>query len=382
MTYKALLRNGISVAQRVLGPLVFPGDGPIVVMPDPRSAAEFRLRACHFAPALGEGYDVLDRVPKLVLLSHRPVVFLTMPEQRWLAKLPNMFVLDHEQCADDAWNWFGLVMALRPEFFREEVRKAEGRFHKLALHLREGYKKCYIFGTGGSLERAGEHDWSDGIRVVSNTIVKDGSLWRHVDPHVIVAGDALYHFGHTEFAISFRKDLACRMRETQTFFIYPAMFHDLVLRELGEFSDRLIPIPIGDKRSSIQDLISDFELPFMGNVLNLLLLPVACTLSKDVYLWGFDGRAPDDKMFWKNSSKHFYQEHVAKLQAAHPAFFELHVPKSNPEKYVKTVHGDKLEQDLSEAESRGWRFTLLHKSWTETLQRRFRVIDGFLGATK
>jgi hypothetical protein len=109
----------------------------------------------------------------------------------------------------------------------------------------------------------------------------------------------------------------------------------------------------------------------MGNVLPLLLLPLACSFSQKVYLWGFDGRGPEDKLFWRNSAKHSYPEYIPELQRAHPAFFSYNLPKENLNKYVQQVHGDVLEAELTKAEEKGWKFFMMHKSWTPTLQKRY-----------
>jgi len=238
---------------------------------------------------------------------------------------------------------------------------------------KEGLQKVYAFGTGPSLALAANRDWSDGYRIVCNTIVRDRELWHHLQPHFIVAADAIYHFGFTEFARRFREDLRKRMSESSTLFMYPEMFHGIVARELADFADRLIPVPQGLHRDFHQSLLEVFSLPNLGNVLNLVLLPLACTLSRDVYLWGFDGRAPTDQLFWANSSKHSYPEFMDDLRAAHPSFFEHFVPTGKPTTYVAQFHGDELDRCLTEAESSGWRFTMLHKSWTATLQKRFRA---------
>jgi len=107
-------------------------------------------------------------------------------------------------------------------------------------------------------------------------------------------------------------------------------------------------------------------------VLNLLLLPLGCTLSKNVFLWGFDGRAPNDQLFWANSAKHSYPELMDTLRAAHPSFFEHFVPADKPTQYVRKVHGDQLDECLSQSERDGWSFVMMHKSWTPTLQKRYR----------
>ena len=113
-------------------------------------------------------------------------------------------------------------------------------------------------------------------------------------------------------------------------------------------------------------------MPNLGNVLNILLLPLACSLSKSVWLWGFDGRAPDDKLFWANSSKHSYPELLPELQQEHPAFFRTFVPKDKENSYVTAVHGDELDRRLIDAERDGYEFVMMHASWTHTLNKRVR----------
>ena len=200
--------------------------------------------------------------------------------------------------------------------------------------------------------------------------MRDKELWHHIKPHFIVAGDAIYHFGFTLFAKSFRADLKKRLLETDTKFLYPSLFHEIVMREFSDVSDKLIPIPFGFNQHIHDDLRDNFLLPKIGNVLSLLPLPLGCTLAKQIYLWGFDGRAPTDNLFWANSSKHSYPECMDELQKAHPAFFSHNVPTSNPTKYYNEVHGETLDKNLTEAEQLGWRFIMMHETYTPALQKR------------
>jgi hypothetical protein len=242
---------------------------------------------------------------------------------------------------------------------------------RITVLRQEAKSKCYIFGTGPSLEKAIDRKWDDGYRVVCNTIVRDPILWDYLKPDFVVAGDAIYHYGHTEFARAFRRDLRARLEGSNTLFLYPAQFHAVIEREFDGLEGQLIPIPYGWKRKVNVDLSQSFQLPNHGNVLGLLLLPLACTLSKHVYLWGFDGRAPNDKLFWKNSSKHTYPEFMEELKKAHPKFFDHYVPASDPNKYTRDTQGDRLELALQIAEKEGWTFEMMHPSWTLTLQRRY-----------
>ncbi|HHT9146718.1 MAG TPA: hypothetical protein ACFYD4_13770 [Candidatus Wunengus sp. YC61] len=281
----------------------------------------------------------------------------------------NTYYVDHTRNPGDGGAWCRLSMKYGSSTF--DLHAAHKVFVDYVNELQlKGYKRVYLFGTGPSLAKAINYPWDDGYRVVCNTIVRDKELWHHINPHFIVAGDAIYHFGFTTFAKKFREDLKKRLLETDTRFLYPSLFHEIVSRDFSEVSDKLIPIPIGTYRCIHNDLRKNFSLPNIGNVLSLLLLPLGCTLAKDVCLWGFDGRAPEDKLFWSNSSKHSYPEHMDELRGAHPAFFSHHVPESDPTKYVKEVHGDTLDINLTLAEREGWRFRMLHDSFTPTLQKR------------
>ncbi len=373
-TYRAV-RRALYQVQRILGS--FLGRDEILLFSEnitQEEMSEVATRMRYYLPEFPE--------QKIRLVTHSPWrVLLTLDPLLLFGKLPrcaaplskvlhNLFCIDYRSCPQDGWEWVRLTN-LRYRH-RPDIRRAKGLFVERVGALRDQkLDKSYIFGTGPSLEKAIDRDWSDGYRIVSNTIVRDPVLWKHLNPHFIVAADAIYHFGHTSFATAFRRDLMARLSETPTLFVYPGFFDAIVQRHFSPFQDRLIPIPMGLHQEIHVDLCKRFQLPNMGNVLVLMLLPLGCTLSKTVCLWGFDGRAPSDQLFWSNSNKHTYQELIPEIQKAHPCFFQHYVPKEDPNKYVRRVHGDLLEKRLSAAENAGYHFHLMHRSWTPTLQKRF-----------
>jgi len=238
---------------------------------------------------------------------------------------------------------------------------------------KENLGVSYLFGTGNSLSDASNFDWSDGYRIVCNTIVKSESTWKSLNPHIIVAADGLYHFSQSSHARKFRSDLIARFRERPALFVYPVRFHAIVSQELQEFSDWLMPMPEGNHESLSVSIDEAGGSPKgIGNILNILLLPIGCSLAKDVRLIGFDGRKAEDKLFWTNSATHSYPDLIEELHREYPAFFQDHVPTNDPLKYVRTYHGDALENRLVEAESLGWQFSLLFESTTAPLQKRYR----------
>lgn len=323
------------------------------------------------------GVDV--KVEKIPVNSLKPLIYhgpvlLHGPKANeipWWHRLLRLdFDVDEKSCAMEAWHWFDARIYLEG---RPDRITAKANYDLWKSELPADLDKVYLFGTGPSLANAMSRDWSDGIRIVCNTIVRDPELWHHIKPNAITAGDALYHFGYTDFACAFRRDLLKRLRESpEVVFIYPEYFHSRVVADLDIDARRLVPIETGQETAVHECVSKRFELPALGNVLNKLLLPVGCDVSRNVKLWGFDGRAPDAKLFWANSAKHAYPELMDTLQAAHPAFFDHFVPKADPEQYVRSVHGDVLEYCLSEAERAGFNIEMLHATYTPTLERRIR----------
>lgn len=376
---KVLRRIGTTALQLLqsAGSRIFRESGPIALVPPNLSTVDrndFLHRMTFYSPGTVSGIAFHNSIGMREIFSSRPILLYgtPLPCSWWSGLRAAVFDVDPRRNPHDGWAWcrFSKVGARPPPSARSAREKLRAQIARLQAL---GLSKSYVFGTGASLAQAIDRDWSDGYRIVCNTIVRDEKLWRHIDPHFIVAGDAIYHFGLTEFARTFRADLAKRLRETDTFFVYPDLFDEVVAREFGEFENRLIPIPAGKHFDIHVDLTKLFALPALGNVLNILLLPLACTLSKNVRLWGFDGRAPGDKLFWSNSIQHSYPELMSSLQKAHPAFFAHYLPTDKPDAYVKSVHGDQLDGALCIAEGQGWQFTMMHRSWTPTLQKRFSL---------
>jgi hypothetical protein len=373
--YKRVLAQALRPVQAA-GDLLSGDRRPIVLVPPGQDAKARELlleRLAFYGGLSADDVEFTTTLTSGMLLSSRRIARAdaTAGPTALLDWRRGTFNVDAEANPHDGWAWWDFARHDEPA--SEVEKSAAARLRDEIVRLRGlGLGKAYLFGTGTSLEKADQRDWSDGYRIACNTVVRDRDMWHHLDPHFLVAGDAIYHFGDSAFARAFRADLKLRLAEGRTFFVYPAQFTQLVERELGEFADRLVPVPVGTHRRLNVDLSREFALPGVGNVLNLLLLPLGCTLSQDVYLWGFDGRAPDDKLFWSNSPRHSYPELMPTLLERHPAFFRHYVPVEKPTTYVQNYHGDALDLALQAAEAQGWRFTMLHKSWTPTLQKRFK----------
>lgn len=281
--------------------------------------------------------------------------------------------VDYEKNPFEGWEWHRLLADLDLDYLDELLQLSKNRFIDFVKKIKQKRKqKVYIFGTGPSVSKAINRDFSDGYVIVCNTIVKDKKLFYHLNPDFIVATDAIFHFDNNKYANHFRSDLAMRLSENKkTRLFFGNIFFPMALRSFFEFKERLIGIKFNEKVFYNDNLIKNYFLPNHGNVLTLALLPLAATLSNNINLWGFDGRSQNDKLFWKHSVNHSYEKEIIDIYKKHPAFFDYQVPKSNPFKYINKYFKETLENNLQQYEKNGFKITMMHDSYTVPLKKRF-----------
>lgn len=310
------------------------------------------------------------------LLTGTPILWLgrmySPSERIWL----NEFNIDPTKCHVAAWSWHRLTCFLGrsdPELSIDKA-KLKAKFSQLKNQLHRRNHRAFVFGTGPSLASATNFDFSDGIRIACNTMVKSDTLWKHIDPDIIVAGDAIHHFSNTPYANNFRRDLRIRLSQKNSLiFFYPSDFHPFLAKEFSDLKEQMFPMPTSIFRNPFSN--RPMALPHKApneNVLTMLQLPIASRLSKTIYFLGFDGRGKNDSGFWKSSDDYNYIDELSALRQTYPAFFKHYLESSSDKNsYVKKVHGDKLDKFMKGAEAAGFELFSLAQSNTETFQKRY-----------
>ena len=274
--------------------------------------------------------------------------------------------IDRHSNTWDGWIWAPFCRSVQPrEYHLQQRADAKAQFNEYVASLPH-YSKSYIFGTGPSLDTAYQYDFSDGYRIVCNTIVKNEALLDHIQPHFIVAADAIYHFGNTVHAYRFRCDLERALVKRKLCFITQDNFYLLFMYYHPAAARSTVPVRT-DLPGIHLDLTKELAYSNIPNILNGLLLPLGSTLADEIYMLGFDGRAPADTYFWANSSLNSYSELKPTIMAAHPAFFE----GIDYQDYAKE-QSDNAEKIMSLGESQGKRYICLNQTHIPALQKRQR----------
>jgi hypothetical protein len=277
---------------------------------------------------------------------------------------PSLRDVDRHTNIWEGWTWAGFCASLRTLPERErQAEEAQEHFRSYVDTL-PAYDRCYVFGTGPSLDQAWGRSFDDGYRVVCNTIVRNKALLDHIAPHFIVAADAIHHFDNNTHAAAFRADLEVALRRRELRALVPDLFYPLIVAHHPDVVSKVIPA-----RTDLEGIHLDMKrcLAYtnLPNVLNGLLLPLASSLADDVFLLGFDGRAPGDEVFWANSAANSYPELKTAIMAAHPQFFQ----GMDYAQYA-AEQSDNAELILAKGESLGKHYYCLNPTHIPALRKR------------
>jgi len=233
------------------------------------------------------------------------------------------------------------------------------------------FNDVYVLGTGESIKKFDTDNIdNDAAVIVCNTIVKNKPLFTKLNPTIVVAGDALYHFSDELFSRNFQDDLQiCLNDNPDTIFIYPQVFECFMVRTFGGSNcSQLKGIPILNEKK-VDSLRRSFSLPRYGNSFNLLSFPVAKYLVRNnIYFVGYDGKGKEDENFWKNQEDIFYTEEANILLENNKAFRKHFLETQN---YSKRVFGDGLESRMNKVEKSGINLVTLFPSYTDAFKKRY-----------
>jgi glycosyltransferase involved in cell wall biosynthesis len=243
------------------------------------------------------------------------------------------------------------------------------RFRNLVLRLPT--EKAYVFGTGPSLEKAFEMDFSDGVSIISNTIVKNKELVDHIQPRIIVAGDPALHYGVSRYACEFRQHLIWVMAHYDAVLFMPMGYYPLFVKRYPYLKDRVFGIPIvpAVEENICLNLRERYESACYANVLTMLLLPIGTTLAQEVHIIGCDGRPPETIVenrqspspFWNHHKDSEQEEIYGTLKECHPSFFSMNYQDWYEE------HCKAIQTIINKGEDQGFSFVSATPSYVPAL---------------
>lgn len=262
----------------------------------------------------------------------------------------------------------------RKLFSSERVAKIDERTQAGLQELRQSVndKEIYVYGSAPSVSQLVEadYDFGNAEHIVCNSLVKNTELMDILKPRIVICGDPVFHGGPSRYAAEFRRTLNEFMGRYDSYLITFLDFvgnFEVALDE--KFHDRIIGVRQSNTIDVNLDLITEPTVFATENILTLLLLPMAFTLSPNVSVLGCDGRSfVQDEYFWAHDKKSQFDDLMDETKLVHPAFF---VRDFNGY-YIS--HCETLEKVLSSAEARGMRPRTITPSYIPPLAKRYQAV--------
>src|SRR5690606_24712061 len=186
------------------------------------------------------------------------------------------------------------------------------------------FERSWVLATGPTVENYKHQDFVGDLGIVCNSTILDQDLMDRVRPKLLVFADPIFHFGVSQYAGDFRREVRRVLEGTDIVVVVPFKYYPLLVSKFPEYGDRIIGIPFRPRRRFNLDIGGDFELKVTANILTLLLLPLATTFSMDVGILGCDGRPlEDDDYFWGHAQTTQINGQMQNIQEVHPGFFKI-----------------------------------------------------------
>ena len=281
-----------------------------------------------------------------------------------LLKSKRMFRVDHS-AERFSGSFYLKISELFPDEIKKYVEVSRDIFDDITEQCRS--KKGYIFGTGPNLSLARNYDFSDGVSIACNSMVRNRALLDRLRPPLIVIGDPIFHAGPSSYAAAFRSELVGALDRYDSYLIVPLRDYHIYKTYLpSRFHSRIAAIPYKNQEEPNLDLAKNFYVASTANVLTLFLIPLASTFFKDISLAGCDGRSLDeDGYFWGHDKASQFSDQMEKIKQAHPAFFVI----DYNDYYMD--HCNTLGKWLTKAEEAGNTISNLTPSYIPALRDRY-----------
>lgn len=248
----------------------------------------------------------------------------------------------------------------------ETTEKNQQKFKQLIQRF-QGSENAYLFATGPSSGAYGNYKYNQAssVVIICNSIINDEQMLAELKPDILVFADPIFHFGCSTYAQAFREKLLDVCSRYAFKILIPIKYYTIFCYHLPELEERIIGIPYIVDEPINFDLEKKFYLKTFDNILTFMMLPIAGSLAKKIYVIGCDGRPlKEDDYFWVHNDKVQFAGEMAAIQKAHPSFFKT----DYNEYYLR--HCENLEKWALKLEAAGHELCSMWGSFIPALSSR------------
>jgi hypothetical protein len=306
-------------------------------------------------------------------------------------KLSEGRILIHDSLAleeDLIYNQAHRVLIIDPEYFsttesvvlrsiydstldekeKEDLQKRSRKRFLELIKKNKDKRNAYCFASGPSFDNYSDYEIDKtAFKIICNSIVKNTDFIEYIGgADLLVFADPVFHFGVSEYANQFRSDVEEYMKNTPSYIVVPEYTISLLEENHPTLKGWLIGMPHQNTENFNFPDKQDFFVKGTSNILTLFMLPIASAVSKNIIVFGADGRKSNETYFWKHSKSAQYANKMNDAFEVHPSFFR----DRDYEDYYN-LHCNRLELLLQTGEKDGIEYSSLSKSYIPSLKRRY-----------
>lgn len=198
------------------------------------------------------------------------------------------------------------------------------------IRQKRGDQPCYVAGTGPSLKYSYLlSKEKEGLVIMCNSAVYNPTIMEVMKPHIVCASDPIFHAGWGKYASGFRTALIKVMNRLDFALVVPDRDYHIYLNTLPEsLHSRIHCFMIaGDKEEYNFNLIESQAVKTTQNVLTLAMLPIAASVSKEIYIGGCDGKKVASSYFWEHDKSSQLNQHMEDIKQEFKGFFDISYDK-------------------------------------------------------
>jgi len=252
------------------------------------------------------------------------------------------------------------------KFKRKLLEISIANYKKFSNMNRDPVSTCFL--TGPSIEKFKDVPIAkNGFKIICNSIVKNTELLEYINgPDIVVFADPVFHFSINDYCVSFRRDLMNVFKKYKPYIGVPIQSMHIYLKNFPFLEDYLIGFNISKKFSHPSPL-NNLEAQATSNILTMLMLPLASSISDEINIIGADGRDPNEKYFWQHNSTTQYSDDMKSVFDMHPSFLnDYDIPK------YYNDHIQFLEKQISFGENMNKKYYSLTHSYIPALKKRMK----------
>lgn len=272
-----------------------------------------------------------------IILVHKEMTFIDKLIFR-LIKKKVINITTHDINVKEYGEYAGIIWRhILPKIKKEElINNSQKKI--LKLYKKFQYNNAIVVCTGPSSDNIESYDTKNDLVIICNSIVKNSTLISKLNPKFITAGDVVSHFGVSNYAGTFRKDLEkALLANPDLHLVTTATFGILFYLHYPHLKNQVILIE--QNRAGTDSLVKNFKIPVLDSTLNIHMLPLAYTFAQNnIFIIGCDGKSSDQSKnedFWQHSKLNQYHDIVHTGHEVHPTF-DKHRQVSTYDRYIES----------------------------------------------